>query len=141
MQILGSYSYIPVSNLQEAARWYGKHLGLRVVREDELFLELRSASGVRVLLIGNDDARVTFHMNDSTGTQASYGFVVPDLREAHRQLAESGITVGSVTDYEALSFKFHDPDGNIVELWSDYPDPAAGWTVFEPLNGGQEEDS
>ncbi|BBH24343.1 hypothetical protein Back11_56880 [Paenibacillus baekrokdamisoli] len=133
MQVINSYIYIPVSNLQASASWYNKHLEFKKFKEDKLFLELRSDTGVRIILIDNDDCKVTSHMNYSNGTQAAYGFIVSDINEAYQQLIESGIQVSHITDYVGLSFKLHDPDGNIIELWSDYP-KSTGWTIFEPLN-------
>lgn len=72
-------------------------------------------------------------MTYTNGTQAAYGFIVPNLNEAHREMKESGINVSDITDYEGLSFEINDLDGNIIELWSDYPE-SMGWSIFEPMN-------
>ncbi|UNK16982.1 VOC family protein [Paenibacillus sp. N3/727] len=130
MQVMGSYIYIPVSDLRLSAEWYKENFGLITVKEDDLYLELRSASGVRVMLIDNEQ-NITSHMNYSTGTQAAYGFVIHNITEVFRDLVAKGIEVTPITDYQGLSFKFFDPDRNIIELWGDYPD--VGWTIFEPL--------
>ncbi|WP_018758088.1 VOC family protein [Paenibacillus terrigena] len=131
MQLAGSYLYIPVSHLNNAAAWYTKHFSFRVYKEDALFIELRSESGVRIMLIPNEEG-IYSHMHYSTGTQAVYGFVVMNIHEVYQELKDAGIQVTAITDYEGLSFKFYDPDQNMIELWGDYPQ--VGWTVFESLN-------
>ncbi|MFC5652197.1 VOC family protein [Paenibacillus solisilvae] len=120
MQIKSSYLYIPVSDLYKSANWYKEHLGFEIVVEDPIYLELRTESGVRVMLIPNED-QVKSHMNYSNGPQASYGFIVSDIGVMYKELKEKGIQVNRISEYAGTSFGFHDPDGNILELWSDYP--------------------
>lgn len=120
MELQSSYQYIPVSNLQLAAEWYSEHLGFQVVLVDPAYIELRTGSGVRIMLISNDEGKVTSHMNYSSGVQASYGFTVSDdIPTLQQKLIDKGIKVGKLTNYQGLSFKFFDPDGNAIELWSD----------------------
>lgn len=119
MKLMNSYVYIPVSDLYTAAEWYSKYLGFKIVVEDSIYLEIRTESGVRVMLIPNE-GKVTSHMNYSTGTQASYGFIVSDINMIYEKFEEEGIIVDKMTEYQGKSFKFHDPDGNRIELWSDY---------------------
>jgi catechol 2,3-dioxygenase-like lactoylglutathione lyase family enzyme len=122
LQINMSYQYIPVSNLQQAAEWFTEHLGFKLALEDPICLELRTETGVRIFLIPNDEGRVTSQMNYSNGVQASYGFTVSDdIPSLYQQFKDKGIEVGKLTDYQGLSFKFYDPDGNTIELWGDYP--------------------
>lgn len=121
MIITSSYHYIPVSNLQQSRDWYTEHLGFRTVKEDPLFLELQTASGVRIMLISNG-GNITSHMNYPSGTQAAYGFTVSDIDLVYQEFINKGIKVGKITEYAGKSFGFHDPDGNIIEVWSDYPE-------------------
>ncbi|MDQ8738710.1 VOC family protein [Paenibacillus sp. LHD-38] len=122
MQLKTSYQYIPVTNLQQALEWYSEHLGFKLAVEDPICLELRTESGVRVFLIPNDEGKVTSHMNYTNGVQATYGFTVAeDIHLLYQQFKDKGIKVGKLTDYQGLSFKFFDPDGNAIELWGDYP--------------------
>ena len=51
MRLLHGYHYIPVSDLKKSAEWYSKHLGFQTVIEDPLYFELRSVSGIRILLL------------------------------------------------------------------------------------------
>lgn len=119
MQMTSGYVYIPVSNLQSAAAWYTEHLGFKLVKEDPMFLELRAEPGIRILLITNEDG-ITSHMHYQAGTQASYGFTVTDIIAAYQHFIDTGIEVGRISHYEGTSFSFHDPDGNVIELWGDY---------------------
>ncbi|MGO4106251.1 VOC family protein [Paenibacillus sp. YAF4_2] len=122
MQLKTSYQYIPVTNLQQALKWYSEHLGFKLAVDDPICLELRTESGVRVFLIPNDEGKVTSHMNYTNGVQATYGFTVDDdIRSLYQQFNDKGIKVGKLSDYQGLSFKFFDPDGNAIELWGDYP--------------------
>jgi catechol 2,3-dioxygenase-like lactoylglutathione lyase family enzyme len=119
LQIKGSYQYIPVSNLQKSAEWYKDHLGFNVVHEDPIYLELRTESCVRIMLIPKED-NVTLHMKYANGPQAAYGFIVSDIYNVYQQLKDKGIQVNKISEYAGVSFGFHDPDGNVLELWSDY---------------------
>lgn len=77
---------------------------------------------MRVFLIPNDEGKVTSHMNYTNGVQATYGFTVADdIPSLYKQFKEKGIKVGKLTDYQGLSFKFFDLDGNAIEIWGDYP--------------------
>lgn len=122
MRLKNSYIYIPVRDLQRALNWYSEHLGFRLVVEDPFCTEIRSESGVRAFLIHNDAGNVTSQMHYRNGIQAAYGFTVDeDIPTLYGQLRDKGIRVGELTDYQGLSFKFFDPDGNAIELWGDYP--------------------
>lgn len=119
MKITSSYQYIPVSDLQKAREWYSKLFGFETVIEDSIFMELKTESGVRIMLIPNGYT-VTSHMKYPSGTQAAYGFTISNVESVYQQFIDSGIKVGKLTNYAGMSFKFEDPDGNIIELWSDY---------------------
>lgn len=86
MQLICGYHYIPVSNLQSSAEWYATHLGFKVVVEDPLYLELRTESGIRIMLIPNEN-KITSHMKYANGPQAAYGFVVPTFMPSIRNLS------------------------------------------------------
>jgi len=118
--LICSYQYIPVSNLQNSAEWYAKHFGFKVIVEDPLYLELRTESGIRIMLIPKEN-NITSHMNYSNGPQAAYGFVVSNVDAVYKKLIEQGVEVGKISNYQGTSFGFQDPDGNVIELWGDYP--------------------
>jgi catechol-2,3-dioxygenase len=120
VKLLGGYHYIPVSNLYQSSEWYSKHLGFQVVFEDPLYLELKSESGIRIMLI-TDEGKVRSHMTYSTGPQAAHGFIVSNIESIYQDFIDKGIKVNKMSNYQGLSFGFSDPDGNIIELWSDNP--------------------
>jgi len=120
MKLESGYHYISVSNLKRSTEWYSKHLGFHLKFEDPLYVELRSESGIRIMLILNED-HVVSHMTYSNGPQASHGFIVSDIEGAYQELMEMGVEVNRISNYQGRSFGFHDLDGNIIELWSDYP--------------------
>ncbi len=122
MQIRNSYLYIPVSNLIRSSNWYCEHLGFKVHYEDSLFMELRTETGVRTILISNENG-ITSHMNYQNGVQAAYGFIVSDIITAYQNLVDKGIKVGQISEYAGKSFSFQDIDGNVLEFWSDYLQP------------------
>ncbi len=117
MILSSCYIYVPVSNLRRAAKWYSETFGFELFFEDSAFYELRSGSGIRVLLILNEN-NINSQMKYSNGYQPAYGFTVPDINSIRQQLADKGVKVDEIIDYAGLSFSFHDPDGNIIELWN-----------------------
>nr|WP_145160527.1 VOC family protein [Paenibacillus terrae] len=120
MKLLNGYFYIPVTNLARSVEWYAKYLHFETAFEDPLYVEMRSTTGIRILLIVSEEA-VNSQMTYSNGPQAAYGFVVPDIDQARQWLMDHGIEVRRISNYQGKSFGFYDPDGNIIELWSDYP--------------------
>lgn len=120
MELLSGYIYIPVTNLERSVEWYAKYLHFETAFEDPLYVEMRSTTGIRILLIVSEEA-VNSQMTYSNGPQAAYGFVVPDIDQARQWLMDHGIEVRRISNYQGKSFGFYDPDGNIIELWSDYP--------------------
>ncbi len=122
VQVNGSYIYIPVSDLTRAGAWYAEHLGFKLVFKDELYHEYRTKSGVRILLLPRID-NITSQMNFPYGTQPAYGFTVSDIQSIYQKFIDDGIEVGKLYNYGGLSFGFHDPDGNFIELWGDHHQP------------------
>jgi catechol 2,3-dioxygenase-like lactoylglutathione lyase family enzyme len=116
----GGYIYIPVTNLERSVEWYAKYLHFETAFEDPLYVEMRSTTGIRIMLIVSEET-VNSQMTYSSGPQAAYGFIVPDIDQARQWLMDHGIEVRRISNYQGKSFGFYDPDGNIIELWSDYP--------------------
>lgn len=57
--IINSYIYIPVSNIERAAEWYNNNLGFRIIYKDALFFDMRTESGIQILLIPNEKDMVS----------------------------------------------------------------------------------
>lgn len=118
MELINGYVYIPVSNFDKAVEWYNYILGFELVFSDSLYRELRSRSGIRVMLIERRGG-VNSHMIYDTGTQATFGFSINDIEKIHSELISKGVEVGKIGAYQGKSFSFSDLDGNIIELWEE----------------------
>ena len=118
MKLLSGYVYIPVSDFDEAAKWYNAILGFELVFIDPLYRELRSPSGIRIILIERR-GEINSHMMYDTGAQASYSFSVNDIEGIHSELASKGVKTKKISEYQGKSFSFLDMDGNIIELWEE----------------------
>jgi transcriptional regulator with XRE-family HTH domain len=116
-----SYVYIPVSDTARAADWYENALGLRRTTVDATFIELRGVFGVRIILIPVEPPGVHPQMQYQGMVQAAYGFTVSDYGAMQEHLRKSGAELTETIDYGGLACKFYDPDGNAIEIWSDYP--------------------
>lgn len=112
-----SYLAIPVTDIQTAAEWYGKHFGFKVVTEDPIFLELLTESGVRICL-SQHEMKVNSHINLPDGPFPVQGFIVLDAASVYQELKNDGVEVGEFFDYQGKSFSFYDPDRNFIEVWS-----------------------
>jgi len=118
MKLHCGYVYIPVSDFDKATEWYGSVMDFELVFTDPLYRELRSPSGIRVMLIERRSG-VNSHMVYDTGPQAAYGFTVSDIEEIQYVLNQKGVTTKNVGEYQDKSFSFTDLDGNVIELWEE----------------------
>lgn len=118
MELKSGYIYIPVSDFDEATKWYGEILGFALAFSDELYRELRSPSGIRIMLIGRRGG-VNSQMIYDTGPQAAYGFTVGNAEDAHNELMLKGLHPDKISHYQGKSFGFADLDGNRIELWEE----------------------
>lgn len=117
--IVSSYIYIPVSDLEEAAAWYGSNLDFKVVHKDSLYYDLRTENGIRAMLLPEEGDMVS-QMRYSTGEQPAYGFCVDDFDGMMERMRQNNIRTGEVFDYFGRSFSIYDPYGNKIEIWEDH---------------------
>lgn len=117
--LISTYIYIPVSDLEEAASWYGKILGFKVKYKDELYYDMRTENDVKIMLIPTKE-HINSQMEYPTGLQPAYGFCVSDFDAVLKTITENGVKTGEVFDYFGRSFSFYDPDGNKIEIWENY---------------------
>ena len=117
--IIGSYIYIPVKDLEKAAGWYEKNLEFNLVYKDTLYFDMRTANGIKIMLIPSEN-NITSQMEYSTGQQPAYGFCVDDFDAVREKLEVNGVKIGDEFDYFGRSFSFYDLDGNKIEIWEDY---------------------
>lgn len=117
--LVSSYVYIPVSDLEKASKWYEKNLDFKLVYKDVLYYDMRTANGIKIMLIPGEKSIVS-QMKYSTGEQASYGFCVDDYDSVREKLEASGVRIGEEFEYFGRSFSFYDLEGNKIEIWEDY---------------------
>ena len=114
------YANIPVRDLQEARRFYENTLGATPVREDEEFLEYRTADSHFGLYPNQDAAGSALHTLGS--------FLVEDVEATVTELRSRGIDfeeydmpglktengIAQIGRYKGAFFR--DPDGNILSV-------------------------
>ena len=116
--IKSSYVYIPVTDLEKAARWYEKNLGFKVRYKDTLYYDMRTDGNVKIMLLTNENG-IHSQMKYSSGMQPAYGFCVSDFDAVRRKLVDNDVKIGEVFDYFGRSCSFFDLDGNKIEIWED----------------------
>lgn len=116
--IVCNYIYIPVSDLKQAANWYEEILDFKVVFQDNLYYELRTVNGIRVMLIPNE-LHINSQMIFPSGQQPAYGFIVMDINKFRENLNGRNVKVGEIFDYCGKSFSFYDLDNNKIEIWEE----------------------
>ena len=114
---------LPVSDVDRAKRFYVDQVGFhadfdQTVNENLRFVQLTPPGSACSIAIGKG-------ITDKTPGSIGYLLiVVPDIEEAHRQLASHGVTVTDIHDEGWGKFtEFSDPDGN---QWSLQQLPARG---------------
>ena len=117
--LISSYIYIPVSNLEKASNWYEKNLDFNLIYKDALYYDMRTANGIKIMLIPNEN-NINSQMAYSTGQQPAYGFCVKDFAVVREKLEVNGVKIGEEFNYFGRSFSFFDLDGNKIEIWEDY---------------------
>lgn len=117
--LTSSYIYIPVSDLDKAANWYERNLDFILLYKDVLYYDMRTANGIKIILIPNED-NLTSQIKYATGQQAAYGFCVHAYDVIREKLEANGVKIGEEFNYFGRSFSFFDLDGNKIEIWEDY---------------------
>jgi len=117
--LISSYIYIPVSDLERASKWYEKNLDFKLVYKDALYYDMRTANGIKIMLISGEN-NISSQMKYSTGEQAAYGFCVDDYDIIRKKLEANGVEIGEEFEYFGRSFSFYDLEGNKIEIWEDY---------------------
>ncbi len=115
--------YLPVSDVEASAQWYVQKLGAELSYQDEdkaivnfanqSFFLVKAEKGESANFLdihGNTRFSVTFEVNG-----------LEELEVLHKEFGEVGIMVGQIEDrgHPGKNFIFHDPDGNIFDVWSE----------------------
>ena len=103
---------IPVSDVDRAKTFYADQVGFNADRDHTVdegmrFVQLTPPGSACSIAIGNGI------VDGEPGSVAGLQLVVPDVEEAHSELAERGVEVSDVQDFPWGRFVFFsDPDGN-----------------------------
>lgn len=118
-------NYLPVSNLELAAKWYEETFGLTVKKRDPGGAILILGDGQWLFLLeagGKGTANFVTHQWDGEEYEMfSLTFEVENIVDLHKRLRENGVDVEPLADLDScgLQFKFKDPDGNKFNVWQD----------------------
>jgi catechol 2,3-dioxygenase len=135
VQSLG-HVVLKVSDMARAEAFYAGVLGLPVAARcsepfEMTFFSLGNHHDFAIMAVGpgaepaDPSATGLFHVAFKVGDS------LDQLLEAKRQLAESGIATDMEMDHTVTkSLYFHDPDGNMVEV---YVDASAAWRTDPQL--------
>ncbi|MBM7579427.1 VOC family protein [Jeotgalibacillus terrae] len=115
--------FIPVTDLEYAAKWYQKHFHVRLIEHFEggagfYFPD----SAVQLGLIKTDSPQDP-HFRDHHGQKnSSFNFVADDIAAVHADFTNEGIKVSPLSDFGGMKFfECTDPDGNILSIVEEVP--------------------
>jgi len=118
-----------VLDLERAKKFYGELLGFEVVEEDPehggTFMALPGASHA-IDLFAVKDVELAQRQTPGARGLGHLAFKVASeeaLREAYFTLRERGVDITRSIDHVSQkSIYFHDPDGNVLEIYYERPD-------------------
>ncbi|MFS0688332.1 VOC family protein [Sporosarcina sp. 179-K 8C2 HS] len=116
-------TYIPVSNVDRAAKWYVEKLDAQLNYQDQDKAILNLADQSFFLVKAKESETANFY--DVNGTERfSLTFEVDGqdtLRELHQDFTEREINVGEIEHrgHSGINFIFKDLDGNNFDVWSE----------------------
>ena len=100
----------------ETVDFYRDRLGLPVSFESDWLIEFRVSDGGCLSVADERRSRV----KSAAGAGLTVTLRVPDADAAHARLAAAGLEVGPIQTHAwgARLFRFHDPEGHRLEIWS-----------------------
>lgn len=109
--------FLPVRDLEAAAVWYARNLGLEELYREHGIVVLR-AGETPLTLLRHRWPGLTDVSDDEVFEpvrQPTFNFFAPDIDAAHEKLRAVGARVTEIRDHGNLrEFRFEDPDGNVV---------------------------
>ena len=119
---------VPVSDIDRAKDFYARQLGFNVdhdtVINDEIRIVQLTPPGSGCSIVIGKGAVPDMAPGSLKGLQ----LVVPDIREAHRQLSERGVDVTEVQVLVDIPVQMPDPLDNVGFVFFNEPD-GKGWAV------------
>lgn len=104
--------YLPVTDVEKSAAWYGEHFGLKVIRRGNVAHApaiALSFANTGFVLVQSDTVNRYTHI--------PFNFHTNRIEELHRALQAKGVIVTKLAvDEEMPCCDFYDPDGNRVGL-------------------------
>ncbi|WP_162942724.1 VOC family protein [Cryobacterium soli] len=104
---------LPVSDLQEAEKWYRRVFELTSP-------SVEPAPGVVEFVLGPIELQLSEESTERSGAQLVLRLGVDDAPAEYRRLTELGLSLGPLEHVEGAVdyFDFTDPDGNPLSLYS-----------------------
>jgi glyoxylase I family protein len=116
-------NYLPVSNLEQASKWYEENFNLTRFKPDGSIMVL--GDGQWLFLLETKEKRTANFRTDqwdgSDYEMFSLTFEVENIEALHKKLRENDVEVEPLVDHDGcgLQFKFKDADGNKFNVWQD----------------------
>ncbi|MCJ8007096.1 VOC family protein [Lederbergia wuyishanensis] len=114
--------YLPVSNIQESAKWYVENLHLELLKEvhehsTQAQLKISSEQTIFLIKVANIFNLTYFEVDGNE--QCVLTLEVSNIQQLHEKLRSNSIEIDDIEDNDGcgLSFKIKDPDGNMIDIW------------------------
>ena len=110
---------LPVTDIDQAAKWYGEKFGLREVE--------RRQEPVPTVLMERDGVRIGFAVNGGEPEQKGAAILVTDIHEARRQLVDRGV--------ETANWRVDERDGQTLQVFFVVAPDGLCYYFHQPIDG------
>ena len=110
---------LPVTDIDQAAKWYGEKFGLREVE--------RRQEPVPTVLMERDGVRIGFAVNGGEPEQEGAAILVTDIHEARRQLVDRGV--------ETANWRVDERDGQKLQVFFVVAPDGLCYYFHQPIDG------
>jgi len=107
--------YIPATDLEKSAEWYGKFLGYQITHKGDIW-SLERPGYLKIILCEIGCMTHPVQFNQSCDATAVMMIGSPEIEEYHQFLKQKGVEVTDILDRGGCgrSFQMKDPSGNRV---------------------------
>jgi catechol-2,3-dioxygenase len=116
--------YLPATNMEESAKWYIEHLGLKLLRPvHENQAQLGISTEQTIFLIKSKEPGNVNYIEINGSEQCILTMEVENFRELHSKMKQNGAYVTDISDNAGcgLNFYAYDPAGNKIDIWGGWP--------------------